>query len=167
VFSVFQSHLSFLKTPFFALSIASCVVSATSFAKPTFQAEKPWVMAVPPSAQSTAAYVVLRNTSKKPQKLVSASTPFAKVVELHTHEMKDGMASMKQVSEWEVPASGEIKLEPKGHHLMLIGLTAEFHKQKVIPIELVFEDKGTLQLRATIQKPSEKPDHSSASGAHH
>jgi copper(I)-binding protein len=61
-------------------------------------------------------------------------------------------------------ASGEIKLEPKGHHLMLMGLTAEFHKQKEIPIELVFEDKSTLQIQATVQKLS---DHHSTPGAHH
>lgn len=99
-----------------------------------------FVREVPPNQTISAAFMTLHNEDMSDHKLVSASSPAAKVVELHTHSNDNGVMKMRQIPEISVPAGGEAFLKPGGLHIMLIDLTGPLATNKPVPVTLKFED---------------------------
>lgn len=62
-----------------------------------------------------------------------------------------GMMSMRQVASIEVPAGGEVVLEPGGYHVMLIGLSAPLVVGESFPLALEFEKAGTITVTAEVR----------------
>ena len=115
----------------------------------------PWSRPLPAVSTNGAAYVTLMNTGDAPDKLVSASTPAAERAELHTHIMEGGMMKMRHVEAIEVPAGGEIALEPGGLHIMLFGLTEPFVEGMSYPLTLGFERAGEVEVKVMIMQPAD------------
>ena len=71
-----------------------------------------YVRLLPPGSPNTAAFMVLKNDADKPVKLVAAASPAAGRAELHTHLHENGVMKMRQVESIEIPAKGEVALQP-------------------------------------------------------
>jgi len=84
--------------------------------------EGAYARATPPNLPNSAAFMTVKNSSDKLVSIISASSEVSKVVELHTHDMKDGVMKMYQVPKIDIPAKGETVLKPGGFHIMFIGL---------------------------------------------
>jgi copper(I)-binding protein len=112
----------------------------------------PYVRGVPPGQPNSASFMVLKNTTEEPHALVSAESPAAKVVELHTHTMVDGMMRMRQVEKIDLPAGKQVSLEPGGLHVMLIGLKQKLVPGENVPVTLIFDDGSRKNLSAPIRK---------------
>lgn len=122
-----------------------------------------WVRITPMTM--TAGYLSIANPTDTPRKLVSASTPRAETVELHTHMMEDGVMRMRPVESFEVPANGTLKLAPGGNHLMIIGLDKPLTDGESLDITFTLDDGTTLThampaLREAPKKESDSPTHS-------
>ncbi len=103
---------------------------------------------------NSAAYMVIRNTSGEPDKLIAASTDVAKTVELHTVIEEGGMMRMRQVEGGiDVPANGEVVLKPGGFHVMLIGLTRDLNAGDKVELTLTFEKAGQIPVTAEVRQP--------------
>lgn len=100
-----------------------------------------------------AAYMVLVNSTQDADRLIRASSEFAKVVELHKTEMKGDVMTMQPVEYIDLPAKSQVKLEPGGLHIMLIGLTQELTPGQKVKILLVFEKAGELTVEAEVRAP--------------
>jgi len=85
--------------------------------------EDAYIREVPPGLPTSAMFLVLKNNSADDIALIKITGDIAKNIELHQHLHKNGMMEMRQVEKINIPAKGETKLEPGGHHIMLIGLT--------------------------------------------
>jgi len=83
----------------------------------------PWIVAVPPNAKATAAFMTFVNKGTEKLEIVGGSCEIAGKVEpmISTHD--EGMAGMKTVPALTVPAEGEAVLKPGGDHIMLMELT--------------------------------------------
>jgi copper(I)-binding protein len=103
------------------------------------------------SGTTSAAYFVLHNRGGEADRLVAARTEVAGVVELHRSAIEDGVMRMRQVEAIEVPASGQMRLEPGGYHLMLIGVKRELRNGDRFPITLEFELSGTQVLEVEVE----------------
>lgn len=103
--------------------------------------ESPWARATAPSAKTGAAYFVLRGGAAD-DRLLSASTPVAERVELHTHTMADGMMQMRQVDAVPVAAGTTIAFKPGGLHVMLFGLKETLLAGSSFELVLNFERAG-------------------------
>ena len=114
--------------------------------------EAPYVRAVPPGQRNSAAFMGLNNAGDQDHALVSARSPVAEAVELHTHSMRDGMMSMRPVERVDLPARDVVSLQPGGLHVMLIGLRQRLELGQEVPLTLVFEDGSERQLGAPVQK---------------
>ncbi len=114
--------------------------------------EAPYVRAVPPGQRNSAAFMRLNNGGDQAHALVSARSPVAEAVELHTHSMRDGMMSMRPVERVDLPARDLVSLQPGGLHVMLIGLQERLELGQEVPLTLVFEDGSERQLGAPVQK---------------
>lgn len=122
-----------------------------------------WVRALPAAAPTTAAFMTIHNPDKAANALVAASSSAAGRVELHNHELVDGVARMRQLSQIPLPAGEQVKLAPGGMHLMLFNLTQPLAAGQTIELQLQFAD-GSQQ---TVTAPVKAAPDSAAAGHHH
>nr|WP_314860942.1 copper chaperone PCu(A)C [uncultured Undibacterium sp.] len=130
---------------FAALSFSLC---ATAFAQVTVK--DPWVRTTVPQQKATGAFMQL--TATQDMKIISASSPAAKNVEIHTMEMDKDVMKMRQIMSLDLPAGKAVELKPGSYHVMLLGLTAQVKEGDVIPLSLVIEGKDkktqTIEVKA-------------------
>jgi copper(I)-binding protein len=104
--------------------------------------EKPWARATAPGAKVAAGYMVIRNQGQA-DRLVGASAPDAAArVELHVHIHEGGVAKMREVPGYDVPAKGSFELKPGGAHLMFMEIRRPFKEGEKIPVRFKFEKAG-------------------------
>ncbi len=114
----------------------------------------PWAMPTAPSIVAGASgvgYLVLKNGGHKPDKLLSASTELAEKVELHAYGKVSDTPTMHQVDAFEIPAGGEVRLEPGGPHLMLMGIKKPLTEGQHFPLALQFERAGKITVDTFVQ----------------
>ena len=114
-----------------------------------------FVRDVPPNQTISAAFITIQNNDMSDHKVVSASSPAAKIVELHTHTHENGMMKMRQIPQIDLPAGADAMLKPGGLHIMLIDLTAPLASDKPVPVTIKFEDgsEKTMELPVKSVKP--------------
>jgi copper(I)-binding protein len=110
----------------------------------------PWTRAAGQGMQG-GGFLIIRNTAAEPDKLVSASSPAAGRMELHTHIRDGDVMRMRPVHDIPVPPNGEVTLQPGGLHLMLIGLTQAMNAGQSIPVTLRFERAGEVTIQLAVQ----------------
>jgi len=112
----------------------------------------PYARASTPSSASGAIFLDVVNSGVVPDRLISASTPVAKMTMLHTHrEDAEGVMRMVHVDGgWEVPADGVLMLERGGKHVMLMGLTEPLEQGDTLPLTLTFEQAGEVTVDVVI-----------------
>jgi copper(I)-binding protein len=98
-----------------------------------------WVRGTTPAQKATGAFMEL--TSSDAAALLSASSPVAGVVELHTMKMENNMMTMRAIPKLDLPAGKGVKLAPGGNHIMLMDLKQQMKKGDVVPITLKVEGK--------------------------
>lgn len=128
-------------------------LAAPSVASAELRFSEPWARLQPPSAEMSAAFLVIENAGTEPDALVGASCACAKAVELHVMQEVDGRMSMRQVERFAIPAGGRFALAPGGPHLMLIGLTAPLSTERPLEIRLRFERGGEQTLVVPVRDP--------------
>ena len=69
-----------------------------------------------------AVYLKLHNNTDKQISVVSADTPIAESVELHTVNYNDGMMQMRQIDRVDVDAHKSFAFTPRSHHFMLMNV---------------------------------------------
>ncbi len=101
--------------------ITVILLAATSLAGADsgLQVSEPWVREAPPTSRVLAAYLTLVNTGDNTVTVTAISSPDFKNAEIHRTVIEAGVARMLPVKQLEVPAGGQLMLEPGGHHLML------------------------------------------------
>ena len=125
---------------------------AHSFEKGDLQIRHPWARATPPGTPVGVGYFEIRNNGSQPDRLLSATTPAAKSVEMHVTEHADNVAKMRHLRAFEVPARERLTLEPNGAHLMLIDLVQPLEKGKRFPMKLRFERAGEIEVEFEVQE---------------
>jgi hypothetical protein len=104
-----------------------------------------WIRATPPGAVTAAAYLTIASAGAG-DRLVSAASPAAGTVEIHTTVTQAGSQHMTSAAELVVPAGGSVRLEPGGQHLMLIGLKAPMVPGTTVALSLRFAEAGTVAI---------------------
>lgn len=142
---------------------------ATAMAGSDITVTDPWVREVPPVSRVTAAYGVVKNGGERPRQVVAAASPWFERVELHRTVHQGQMSGMEAVPVVEVPAKGEVRLEPNGMHWMLINAVRPLPAGAVVPIALRLADGEEVVFQATVKKvenPVAAPHHPGADHDH-
>jgi periplasmic copper chaperone A len=110
-----------------------------------------YVRAVPASAQNTAAYFTIENTSETALSLTGAQSDVADSVEFHQLLRNGGkgkLITMEPVASVDVPPHGKVEFKPMGLHVMFVGLKKRFFSEKQVKLTLLFSDgeKRTIEL---------------------
>ena len=121
--------------------------------------EKPWTRATPPGAKMAVGYMIVRNKSASPDKLLSVTSPAAARVETHI-TVKDGdIVRMRQVKAYDVPANVTLQLRPGGAHLMFVDIRRPFKDGETIPATLRFEKGGEVKVEFQVGRPESGHKH--------
>lgn len=103
-----------------------------------------WVRGTVPGQKTTGAF--MRLISPADLTLVAATSPAAKIVEIHEMKVEGGMMRMSAVARLPLPAGKTVDLKPGGYHMMLMDLAHPLKEGDRVPITMTFEDKtGTKQ----------------------
>ena len=110
-----------------------------------------WIRGTVPGQGSTGAFLTI--TSTEPVKLVGAASPVARDVEIHMSMTEGGMAHMHAVEAVELPAGKAVRLQPGGHHIMLMGLSAPLKAGESVPLSLAIEDSKGKRSKVELRLP--------------
>lgn len=113
--------------------------------------DHPWSREAPPTATVIAGFFQLKNNAQQDDYLISASTPVAKRVEIHTHEMSDGMMQMKQIDRVKVAAQETVMFKPGGYHLMIFNPEKAYKQGERFPMTLTFQNAGEVQVELAVE----------------
>lgn len=127
----------------------------------------PYARATPPNARNGAAYATI--SSAEGDRLLSAATDAAKMVQIHDTRMEDGVAKMREIEGGlEIPAGHTVSLAPGGKHIMLMGLAGPLEEGAEITLTLTFEKAGEIEVTAPVRKVGAAAhDHGSMEGMQH
>lgn len=101
----------------------------------------PWSRATPPGVTIAAGYLELANEGAA-DRLVAASSPRARRVEMHESRLDGGMMRMRPVESLELAAGGKLRFAPGGLHLMLVDIDRPFVAGERVPLVLEFAHAG-------------------------
>ena len=115
-----------------------------------------------PLAKAGAAYMKIMNHSKKDDRLISVYSDIAKKTELHTHLKSDnGVMKMLLIDKGiEIGAMKEHALVRGGEHIMFLGLKEPFKNGKIIPVTLLFEKAGEVNIEVVVDQKRKEKKHS-------
>jgi copper(I)-binding protein len=145
------------RTPLLAialLTLAACSPGggAGSGDPATVQAAEAICRPTPVGRQMTGCYLTL--TTATADRLVSASSPDANMVQIHESRIEGGMMMMAELREGlPLPAGETVALEPGGNHLMLMGVKEPLTAGDTVALTLTFESSPPLEITATVGQP--------------
>lgn len=146
--------------------IASALLCASTLFASSIEIKDAYVRATPPGLPNSAAFMKVQNTSTQDINIVKASSTIAKFVELHTHDMKNGVMKMYQVPKITVPKNGEVTLQPGGFHVMLIGLFKPLKKGEKVTFTLELANGETKTITAPIKSVMSGMNHKKMNHGH-
>jgi len=105
----------------------------------------PRIFETAPTAKTGGGYVTIANEGATDDALVAARADFPKV-QLHHSFEQDGVMKMEHLEKIDVPAGGIAELAPGGYHVMFMGLTGPLVVGKEVPVTLIFEKAGEIDV---------------------
>jgi len=128
------------------------LTATISLAGGTLTVKDPYVRAVPPGQQNSAAFMELVNGTGAQRALVGGASDAAEVVELHTHIMEGDMMKMRRIERIELPAGETVTLAPGELHVMLIGLKRGLKPGDQVELTLSLDDGTAVKVQAPVRE---------------
>lgn len=115
----------------------------------------PRVFETAATAKAGGGYVTIANKGESDDALIGAKADFPKV-EIHESYEEDGVHKMQHVERIAVPAGEIVELAPGGYHVMFMGLSDPFEVGEEIPVTLVFEKAGELEVAFRVEERTQE-----------
>ncbi|OFX05884.1 MAG: hypothetical protein A3D94_06910 [Alphaproteobacteria bacterium RIFCSPHIGHO2_12_FULL_66_14] len=135
-----------------ALLLVPGLALAHDYKLGTLEISHPWTRATPPTAQAGGGFLTITNRGTKPDRLIAARSGISDRVEIHEMKMDGNIMRMRELDKGlEIPAGATVMLKPGGLHIMFMGLKAPFAKDTRVPLTLVFEKAGSLDVELAVE----------------
>ncbi|WP_210527161.1 copper chaperone PCu(A)C [Rubellimicrobium arenae] len=132
-------------------ALAALLLSAAPALAGDIGIHHPYAIASRPGAPTGTAYMLIHNHGDQDDRLLSASSPAAERVELHTTTEENGVLRMQPIEGGlPIPADGELDLSRGGPHIMFMGVKEPFEDGDVIELTLTFEKAGEMTFRVPV-----------------
>ncbi|WP_209546981.1 copper chaperone PCu(A)C [Ruegeria sp. HKCCSP346] len=140
-----------LKTTLFA-TLAAVTLAMPAVAEGTIKVDDAFARSSGKTAKAGAAFMMIQNLGDADDRLVGVTSDAAARVELHTHKVDDnGVAKMVHVEEgFAIPAGETHMLKRGGDHVMFMGLTEPFEQDAMVPVTLIFEKAGEVEIEIPV-----------------
>lgn len=146
-----------------ALAVPALSAAAHEYKLGSLDIVEPWARATPSTAQTGGGFLVITSKSTSPDRLITAKSPAADKVEIHEMKMDGNVMRMRELDMGlDIPPGATVELKPGGFHIMFMGLKAPFAKDAKIPVTLVFEKAGSIDIEMVVAAmgaaaPAHKP----------
>ncbi|MHB2267313.1 copper chaperone PCu(A)C [Aliihoeflea sp. PC F10.4] len=156
----------------FNLRIAACIAAlflagaqgafAHGFEVGDIEIAHPWSRATPEGARVAAGYMVLKNNGSEADRLVTITSEISGRAEIHEMSVNaEGVMTMRPLTEGvEVPAGGEVALEPGGYHIMFLDLEKGPVEGEKFSGTLTFEKAGEVEVEYAVEAMGGNDGHS-------
>ena len=135
---------------FITFALAANVALAADFRLKSLDIKQPFARATPPGAKVAGVFMTIENKGKDADRLVSASSPVAGVVQIHEMKMDGGMMKMREINGLDIKPGATVELKPSGYHVMLMDLKQPLKQGDSVPLTLRFEKAGTVEIKAAV-----------------
>jgi copper(I)-binding protein len=132
-----------------ALILSICVLTLPAQGAGPLIVRDAWARATPPGARTGAAYLTIESRGDA-DRLLGATSPAARTLELHTHVTEGGVQRMVRLAEVEVPAGATVAFVPGGLHVMLIDLAAPLAPGATVALRLEFANAGPIEIAVPV-----------------
>jgi hypothetical protein len=105
-----------------------------------------------PGKSLSAGYFSLHNKGTAQIALVSVSSSNFGAVELHTHQMVDGMMQMTEIDQIVVEPGQQVHLQPGGLHLMLFRPVQKISLGQQVQLRLHWSDGTSQEVQASVTR---------------
>ena len=126
--------------------------SAHDYRLGSLEISQPWTRATPATAQTGGGFLTITNKGTTPDRLIAARSPASNKVEVHEMKMDGNVMTMRELEKGlEIPAGATVTLKPGGYHIMFMGLKAPLAKDAKVPVTLVFEKAGSIDVELKVE----------------
>ena len=137
----------------FAFGLSAGLAQAEPVRQGNLEIDAAWARASIGTSRPGAAYFTVRNLGDEADRLTGLSSPVSAMPMLHETTLSEGVSRMAHVEAAEIPAGGELTLEPGGMHVMLMELTTPLKEGATFPLTLTFESGGEITVEVPVFGP--------------
>lgn len=135
------------------LALLGCPAWSHDYKVGSLEIDHPWTRATPPSARSGGGYMTITNKGTAPDRLIAARSGASAKVEIHEMKMDGTIMRMRELENGlEIPPGATVALKPGGYHIMFMELKAPLEKGGKVPVTLVFEKAGSVDVEFPIRE---------------
>lgn len=135
-----------------ALALPGLCAAAHDYALGDLRIGHPWSRATPPVAKVGAGYLSIANQGTAADRLIAVTSPAAGRVEIHEMRTESGVMRMRELAQGlGLPAGQRVELKPGGYHLMLMDLKAPLREGTDVPVTLIFERAGRIEVQFKVE----------------
>ena len=134
-----------------AALLACAALAAPARAQaPALAVTDAWVRAVPGAAVA-AAYMKLHNGGTRGVRVTGVRSALAASATIHETQLVDGVSTMRPHEPLAIAPGESVALAPGGLHVMLHDLTHPLALDEQVPLELLLEGGGRVEVRARVR----------------
>ena len=126
----------------------ACAAQAHSHKVGKIEIVHPWCIEHEDLSKPVAVFMTIRNSAKRPDRLLRVSTSIARKSELRAAGAGPALAAV------EVGSRGEVNLKHDGPHVLLSGVRKELGVYDSFLMTLVFERAGRIEVEVMVEKAS-------------
>jgi copper(I)-binding protein len=138
------------------LGLAASPAASADFAAKGLTIGHPWTR---PAGQggTGAGYLTIANTGKAADVLIGVETPAARSASVHRSAMAGEVMTMRPMAALAIAPGQTVSLQPGGDHIMMVGLTRALSQGEKIPVTLVFQKAGRIQIALLVETTGPAP----------
>lgn len=116
------------------------------------QISDPWARAESQTAPECGGFFVVSNKGETADRLVAATCRLAERVEIHAIKVVGADIKMRPLEGGlRLPPDTTLTLKPRGYHLLMRGLTEPLAEGASLPVTLVFDQAGSLDIELAVR----------------
>jgi copper(I)-binding protein len=138
------------RAAFLYACLATLVAWSALAQAPALVVQEAWTRQAPGS-DVAAVYLTLRNPSTKTIVIGGVGSCVARPAMIHETKTESGQSRMRPHEQLVVPPGETVKLEPGGLHVMLHGLTQPVAVGQSVPLVLLLDGGGKVQVAAVVR----------------
>lgn len=143
---------------FAAVCLLALPAGAQDYKIGSIEITTPWTRATPPSARTGGGFMTITNKGTVADRLVSARSNASDKVEIHEMQMDGNVMRMRELANGlEIPPGATVMLKPGSYHIMFMELRAPLAKDAKVPLTLVFEKAGSIDVQLNVEAMGAMP----------
>ena len=141
-----------------AVSLLAVPSMAQDYKLGSLEITTPWTRATAPTARTGGGFMTITNKGTTADRLVSARSTVSEKVEIHEMQMDGSVMRMRELAKGlDIPPGATVMLKPGSYHIMFMELKAPLAKDAKVPVTLVFEKAGSIDVQLNVQAMGAMP----------